>query len=350
MEELQLLQREEDDDWLSGLDSTTTHLQQQQLQQQQSGSILERANPRLQHRRALFQSQSERFELKPSLLDELYQRDEEDWWLRGEVMQPVAMLERERSGMYGDRGKGSYTFYDGNRGSYSGTENMSHAGYNNDHGSIGSSYSSGYRDASNTSYGGYSEGVTQKGSYTGYSEGLKLPSSYANFNDASQKGSYGGSSYEGDGGSSYGVFTVDAPKGSFYNDVAKGAFSGYPSTSSSSTNDDEVGASSSTSIWSRPAQWWMSHLPSSPASAAVAVAQSLGLRPVSSMAPPVRVRQMVAVCSSPPPRHTAVDTVATTNANANTHALHHRPPPPPDLSSSIGAETTACQLFDRLRL
>ncbi|MCO5561614.1 hypothetical protein L7F22_015235 [Adiantum nelumboides] len=58
------------------------------------------------------------------------------------------------------------------------------------------------------------------------------------------------------------------------------------------------------SLWSKSTQWWGSHAPSSSSSsaaAAAAVATTLGLRPPRS-APVVKVRQMVPVCSAPPPR------------------------------------------------
>ncbi|KAI5079299.1 hypothetical protein GOP47_0004778 [Adiantum capillus-veneris] len=56
------------------------------------------------------------------------------------------------------------------------------------------------------------------------------------------------------------------------------------------------------SLWSKSAQWWGSHMPSTTSSAAAAVASSLGLRPPRSAAPVVKVRQMIPVCSAPPPR------------------------------------------------
>lgn len=91
------------------------------------------------------------------------------------------------------------------------------------------------------------------------------------------------------------------------------------------------------SLWAKSTQWWGSHRPSSPSSAAATLASTLGLRRASSMAPAVRVRQMVPVCSAPPPRRT----------DAPVPPRHS----PTDHSSSLAdADANVHQVFSSLRL
>lgn len=98
-------------------------------------------------------------------------------------------------------------------------------------------------------------------------------------------------------------------------------------------------SSSSPSMWSRSAQWWGSHFPAYTSSAAAAFANTFGLRPASSLAPPVRVRPMVAVCSAPPRRPEVIP--------------HRTPPSTPqslrDSDPSVDGEAAA-RLFSQLRL
>lgn len=113
-------------------------------------------------------------------------------------------------------------------------------------------------------------------------------------------------------------------------------------------------SSSSSSIWSRSAQWWGSHLPSNSAASpspspspsslpgANPFANPFGLmRPASSLAPPVRVRQMVAVHSAPPPRR---PDIAPAPLRPPPQPLRHAEPSPGD------GEVAARQLFSQLRL
>lgn len=370
MEEFDLL-RECDDDWLSGglgvVDNNTPHSQQQQ-QQPQSASPSDRGRSSLP-RRAMFQSQSERFELKPSLLEEMYYNDEEEWWLRGELMQPVAMLERARSGMHREQENGSVVYYDGNRGSsYGGTESVSHV--SNDFGNLGSAYNSGFRDANNMPFGGFKETAKQEGSYprctgakisppfAGFQQSVASPqisyedvergSSYTDKNKSysgDRSSSYSGNNFDIDRGTSlYTNFSVDTPNRFFFNnDGAKSIFSGYAnSTRSRGIHDDELGASSSSSVWSHPANLWASN------SMATSVAQSLGIRQPTSMAPPVKVRQMVAVCSAPPPRRPAIDSAGSSISNVSTHPYLPNAQPLDHTSSS--SDTSACQFFSQLRI
>ncbi|KAH7351912.1 hypothetical protein KP509_19G020000 [Ceratopteris richardii] len=100
-----------------------------------------------------------------------------------------------------------------------------------------------------------------------------------------------------------------------------------------------IGPSSSSpfsSLWAKSTQWWASHR-STGSSSAAAIASSLGLRPASSMAPAVRVRQMVPVCSAPPPRRAE-------SSALSCHSLF-------DHSSNLeDAEANVQQVFNSLRL
>ncbi|KAI5084125.1 hypothetical protein GOP47_0000294 [Adiantum capillus-veneris] len=353
MEELELLQKEGDDDWLSGglggVESMTPRSQQHQQQPQTAASPSGSGHSGLP-RRAMYQSQSERFELKPSLLDELYHNDEEEWWLRGELMQPVAMLERARSALRGEQENGSVVFYDGNRGSlYGGNESVSHG--SSDFGNIGNAFTTGFRDVNNIPTGGFHEVAAQEVSYGPYADGNKFQASFAGFQNASSskipyedmerrsvysdfpgdKGSsHADTNYDRDGGSSsYANFpAVDVPGRYYYNNEGVKTTLGYSNSARSMRLAENEVATSSAAAWCRSAQLWGT--------------QASGLRQANSVAPPVRVRQMVAVCSAPPPRCPALDP-ATTSNSSSLYLQEQNPP-------SSSAEASACHLFSQLRI
>ncbi|KAH7425331.1 hypothetical protein KP509_11G049600 [Ceratopteris richardii] len=93
-------------------------------------------------------------------------------------------------------------------------------------------------------------------------------------------------------------------------------------------------ASPFSSLWSKSAQWWGAHMPSNTASAAAAVANSLGFRPPRTAAPTVKVRQMIPVCSAPP-------------RGADTSGWRH---PSQRSPAHLENDTDPCQAFRNLRI
>lgn len=307
-------QREGDSDWFNALMGTTstTNLLSQQYQQQQHQQ--QSPNVLLPSRRA----QSERFELKPSLFDELYQRDEEEWWFRGERLHP----DRERVAQYEGGDKGKYVY--GRKGSFDPVSHISD--YTNEPATVvGSPYSRRWREA-NSSYIGYGSNAGQVGSSAShYSELSNVPTVYGAFSTTSQVGD------------SYSCFNVKATGTSFFSNGAFGdTFSGHCNPASCGHDTAETIPSSS-SRWLHSSQWLNS--PSSNTSSTVA--HTLGLR-TSSMPPPVRVRQTVAVCSAPPTRSMAFENDAV--ANMSSPSLHYTD------CTSIDVEASTSDILKQLRL
>lgn len=127
--------------------------------------------------------------------------------------------------------------------------------------------------------------------------------------------------------------------GNTYKDLQGENMTNYaaPAMSNSSSTASPT-SSPFSSLWSKSTQWWGSHMPASPSSAAAVLASTLGLRPASSMAPAVRVRQMVPVCSAPPPRRTDVP------------ALNRHPPTTDSPSLIVDSEANLQQMLNSLRL
>ncbi|MCO5553076.1 hypothetical protein L7F22_006597 [Adiantum nelumboides] len=226
----------------------------------------ESANMALQNRRA----QSERFELKPSLFDKLYRRDEEEWWSRGEKLN----LERERVAAHDAcRDMGKYMFYDVGKGALETTSHLS--GYSDEPGSVRSSYKSTYKDA-NAPYVGIRSSAGQRGSSFQCNEHSNGPASlYTSFSTDSQGV---------DGVGSYGSFNVDPTKTSFVsNEALEETFLGHCNPASGSSGNTERTTSPSMLRWKDSARWSSSQ-PSSPSST---VAHQWNFRTLS--LPPTRV-------------------------------------------------------------
>ncbi|KAI5063069.1 hypothetical protein GOP47_0021616 [Adiantum capillus-veneris] len=275
VEEFQLQGRHGDPDWFSALGGTpSTNVHSQQYDQQYLS-----ANMLLPIRRA----QSERFELKPSLFDELYRRDEEEWWSRGEKL----LLERGRvaaCNAHGDMSK--YRFYEVGKGCF---ETISHkSGYSNEQGSYGTSYNRRYSDANSL--------------YTG--------SSPYYYDPCSTPVAFSTDSQGVDRGASSDSFNVDTTS-FFSNEALERTFSSSHCNPASSGNrnvhDTEATTSSFTLGWPHSPQWSSSR----PLSRST-VAHPWGFS-TSSLSPPVRIRQTVAVCSAPPPQSLSVESNAVNN-------------------------------------
>ncbi|MCO5608633.1 hypothetical protein L7F22_062846 [Adiantum nelumboides] len=314
-----------DSDLFSALGGTTsTYARPQQYDQQ-----YESANMVLQNRRA----QSERFELKPSLFDELYRRDEEEWWSRGEKLN----LERERVAAHDScRDMGKYMFYDVGKGALETTSHLS--GYCDEPGSVGSPYKSTYKLDANAPYVGFSSSACQRGSSPQCNEDSNAPASlYTAFSTDSQGV---------DGVGSYGNFNVDPTETSFFsNEALEETFLGHCNPASGSSGNTERTTSSSMLRWKDSARWSSSQ-PSSPSSTA---AHQWNFRTLS-LPPPTRVHQMVAVCSAPPSQTICVESNAVTNM-AKPSLLHHGAPSIKHTSDHhTGLVSSTSDLLQQLRL
>ncbi|KAH7296798.1 hypothetical protein KP509_26G039500 [Ceratopteris richardii] len=362
MEELELHNEEGDEDWLSGLgkaDSLMHHSQKQQCHPQSlTASPSDRRHSGLE-RRAMFQSQSDRFELKPSVLDELYYNDEEGLWLRGEIMQPAAMLERAR--LHSECENGCIVCYDGNRvSSHSSQDSISLS--SNDFGSMTNAFGVGYRDASNMQTSTFRDVPGSDAPYSFYSDGKKFAgpfvgfqgssSSNLSYDDVERGSSFKDNHYHGDRASSYigsnyemdrstssyvNFSTIEGPTHYYFNsEGGKNTFSGYQANVRNRGLSDNESGPSSSSPWPSAAHLWMS---------TQAGSQIPGLRHANSIAPPVRIRQTIAVCSAPPPRCPTIESTAASNSY-----LQERNPPSILEDPTGSSEASACELFSQLRI
>eukprot|EP00250_Pteridium_aquilinum_P000583 c10668_g1_i1 orf=219-2285(+) len=275
LEELQL--RDDEDDW------------------SQKEGIPSSAHPhRHPARRTPWQSQSERFEFKNHLLpqvEEVHSRDEEEW-LYGESYGSSSNVDREK----GVEPTSGYK-----EGWLRGETLMQ---------SLEEQKNCGYREgwlreeilkhSLEQKRQGYREGWPSNEVVNYRLEEASCPSqnhirsqSHSN-NHAYKDGRLHG--LEKDRSHGY---------GNNYKDLQGENKSLYAATGMAASSSTASPSSSPfSSLWSKSTQWWGSRMPGSPSSAAAVIASTLGLRPASSMAPAVRVRQMVPVCSAPPPRRT----------------------------------------------
>ncbi|KAH6555758.1 hypothetical protein KP509_1Z230000 [Ceratopteris richardii] len=368
MEEFELLHKDVDNDWLNagfGAESLTSFSHAQQCQHYPQGGKSSERIPSGVQKRVMFQSQSERFELKPSLVDELYYNDEEDYWWRGELTQPVAMLERARSALGAEQQSSCIPYYDGSRVSPSSTQNStSHV--SNDLGRIASALTSGYIDTINKPISGFDEVGGPEASNDLYADCYSFQSPFPCFQTPSSSSSsilfeemerectYSENIYHGDRISSYLSSSYDREQGSdsytsltsaegpshfyFNSEGSRNSFSGYLTSSRNRQQlENELGTGSSVT-WPHAADIWVSGSGES---------QFLGLRNVKSTAPSVRVHQKIAVCSAAPPRCPARETTVPTNPylkNENPHPVILQSDP------SSSSEASACQLFRQLRI
>ncbi|KAI5080952.1 hypothetical protein GOP47_0004135 [Adiantum capillus-veneris] len=336
------------------------------------GNMLVRASPHPQQIRGLpYQSLSERFELnRPSLLEELQLKDDEDDWSQRDVMSSSAKQTRHPTGRmrwqsqserfeyrnhflpqveevqywdeeewpqdnsYGinshvDREQGLETKSGYKEGWLRGDTLLQSLEAQKNHG-----YREGWlreeirKHSVNERRNAYRESWAD-GEVVSY--GQEEPSCSSHGSQSQNSIINGERSIGMSGGAD-----LDIERNHSYGDTFKDAQldnkSAFTATSMASTPSSPF-----SSLWAKSTQWWGSHRPSSPSSTAAALANTLGLRPASSMAPAVRVRQMVPVCSAPPPRR----------ADPPVSSRH----PPVDHSSSLAeSEANVNQLFNSLRL
>jgi hypothetical protein len=219
-------------------------------------------------------------------------------------------------------------YHGGNRG-------LTHSSGYNSTGNDGMTYGgSVYKDANPIITYANGEEFGQNGSFiSGSRETPNLrPPSYSALNIPAE-----GGSHSGNNGYNMTGFTVEASKGVFYqsDEGSNAAFRGYPNTSdiNNGVSNDE-----SSFPWTHsPPQSMMCRVP--------VPAQPFGLHSASSLAPPVRVRHMVTVCSAPPPRCTDMATPSLINGEANVH--NGTPDTLPETSS---LSLSASRLFGQLRL
>lgn len=276
LEELQL--RDEDDDWFLGEStSSLSHLPHHSM----SSTLAHKPGDSRWH--LPLQSQSERFDVKTHHLPQLEEghfRDEEDWLC--DEPQSSSRHGREQSlGIsYGCRegclqGEAS-PFTDSKNPNY--TEGWLRGEFLK-------------RSLENERRHGFREGWLHNGvSKQVLERDIKPMSRQQSY--VHQEGlDTGGKLSETDG--SY-------ARGLLYGNDAQNEKSAYGAAASPSATSFVLPLSS---LWSKSTQWWGSHMPGSTSSATASVASTFGLRPPRSAAPAVKVRQMVPVCSAPPPRH-----------------------------------------------
>eukprot|EP00250_Pteridium_aquilinum_P006769 c16612_g1_i1 orf=136-2220(+) len=307
LEELQ--QRDEEDDWFHR-EATTS------LVQPQSHSVTSVLHSQRDSMwRMPLQSQSERFELKTcqlSQLEEVHQRDEEEW-LCGDNE--------------GNDRHGSLDSHYGHRERWLQDEVSVHKDSKN------LNFREGWLRGESLKHSleeerrhGYREGWLRNGASKQISEiernqTLKLDHTYG-YQEGWRNKETAGSFMEKDRSYSQGhMYSKDMQK-------EKSAYVAGPPPATPSL------ASPLSSLWSKSTQWWGSHMPTSTSSAAAAVANTLGLRPPRGAVPAVKVRHLVPVCSAPP-RHP--------DTPARRHPLHNDQP-------HVDNELEASQLLSKLRL
>ncbi|MCO5584811.1 hypothetical protein L7F22_038743 [Adiantum nelumboides] len=333
------------------------------------GSMLARGSPHpLQIRGLPYQSLSERFELnRPSLLEELQLKDDEDEWSHRDVMSSSAQQPRHQTGRLRWQSQSERFEY---RNHFLPQVEEVHY-WDEEEWPQDESYgmnSPVEREQGLETKSGYKEGwlrgdtllqTLEQQKNHGYQEGwLREEIRKHSLNERRQAyrenwadgevASYGPDepscsnhvsqsqnellNSERSLGIYVGVDERNHSYGDAFNDAPRDGKTAFGSTPIASTPSSPF-----SSLWAKSTQWWGSHRPSSPSSAAAALANTFGLRPASSMAPAVRVRQMVPVCSAPPPRRS--DPPVSSHHSTMEHS-----------SSLVESEANVNQLLNSLRL
>ncbi|MCO5608484.1 hypothetical protein L7F22_062694 [Adiantum nelumboides] len=333
------------------------------------GSMLARGSPHpLQIRGLPYQSLSERFELnRPSLLEELQLKDDEDEWSHRDVMSSSAQQPRHQTGRM--RWQSQSERFEYRNHILPQVEEVHY--WDEEEWPQDESYgmnSPVEREQGLETKSGYKEGwlrgdtllqTLEQQKNHGYQEGwLREEIRKHSLNERRQ--AYRENWADGEAASygpdepscsshvsqsqnkllnserSLGIYVgVDERNhnyGDAFNDAPRDGKTAFGSTSIASTPSSPF-----SSLWAKSTQWWGSHRPSSPSSAAATLANTFGLRPASSMAPAVRVRQMVPVCSAPPPRRS--DPPVSSHHSTMEHS-----------SSLVESEANVNQLLNSLRL